>query len=55
MTLNIIFAGTSEFAVPSLEALAASPYNVIAAYTRSVQGPPPAKAASKREEEAVAA
>ncbi len=33
MTLNIIFAGTSEFAVPSLEALAASPYNVIAVYT----------------------
>jgi lipopolysaccharide transport system ATP-binding protein len=30
-------------------------HDVIAAYSRSVQGPPPAKAAAKREEEAVAA
>jgi len=33
MTLKIIFAGTSEFAVPSLEALIAAKHDVIAVYT----------------------
>lgn len=33
MTLKIIFAGTSEFAVPSLEALIAAKHEVIAVYT----------------------
>jgi methionyl-tRNA formyltransferase len=47
--MNIIFAGTSDFAVPSLEALIASPYEVVAVITqpdkpkgrgREVQMPP---------------
>lgn len=33
MPLNIIFAGTSEFAVPSLQALLNSPHSVVAVYT----------------------
>jgi methionyl-tRNA formyltransferase len=32
--LNVIFAGTSEFAVPTLEALIASPYEVVAVITQ---------------------
>ncbi len=34
MSLNIVFAGTPEFAVPSLRALLASEYNVCAVYTQ---------------------
>jgi len=32
--MNIIFAGTPEFAVPSLEALLDTPYSVVAVYTQ---------------------
>lgn len=32
--MNVIFAGTSDFAVPSLEALIASPYEVVAVITQ---------------------
>lgn len=37
MALSIIFAGTSEFALPSLKALLTSPHSVCAVYTKTDQ------------------
>ena len=34
MSLNIVFMGTSEFSVPTLDALIKNKFNIICAYTQ---------------------
>ena len=34
MSLNVVFMGTPEFSVPTIEALLKNNYNILAAYTQ---------------------